>query len=168
MANILARQRQLIGTSAEYVAADIVGGDGELLLERAAGGAIKMKVGDGVQKFSALSYFGGGGGGADRDTPVALTPAATIAVDLAAHDNFTLSMTMTGALGNPTNVKVGRSGAIVIDNATAAFDLTFSGNWKFAGGKVPTLTKTVNAIDVLVYYVESAARITARLIKDVK
>jgi hypothetical protein len=59
MADTLARMRQMVGTTAQWAADDIVIGDGELVCERTTGGAIKMKVGDGVSNFSELPYLGG-------------------------------------------------------------------------------------------------------------
>jgi hypothetical protein len=55
MADINARTRLLIGTTAEWAAADLVLGAGELVLER-AGGTVKMKAGDGAAHYSALPF----------------------------------------------------------------------------------------------------------------
>ena len=107
---------------------------------------------------------------AQRGTPVALTDAATVAVDLSLSNHFTLTLAGSRSLGSPTNAVAGQSGLIVItQDATGGRTLSFSGSlWKFPGGTVPNLTLTANAVDVLVYYVESATRITARLVSDVK
>src|SRR5262245_54259796 len=56
MADINARTRLLVGTTANWAASDLVLGDGEVGLER-AGTAIKMKAGNGSAKFSALPYL---------------------------------------------------------------------------------------------------------------
>ena len=55
MTDTLSRMRQLIGTTAEWAANDIVIGDGEIALEN-TGTEVKAKVGDGAQTFSALKY----------------------------------------------------------------------------------------------------------------
>jgi hypothetical protein len=55
MADINARTRLLVGTTADWAGHDLVLGAGELVLER-AGSVIKMKAGDGAAKFSALPY----------------------------------------------------------------------------------------------------------------
>ena len=57
MADTFARMRQLIGTTAEWAANDLVIGLGEFALEKLGGGAVRMKLGDGVAKYSALPYF---------------------------------------------------------------------------------------------------------------
>ena len=66
MTDILARQRQLIGTTAEWGADDLVLGNGEMAVERVSATEIKVKIGDGVSRFSTLPYVAGGttGGGA--------------------------------------------------------------------------------------------------------
>lgn len=53
MSDTLARQRQLIGTQAEWLADDLILGAGEIALERVAGGTVRARVGDGASPFSA-------------------------------------------------------------------------------------------------------------------
>lgn len=65
---------------------------------------------------------------------VALTDAATIALDFGAGYNFTLSnMAGNRTLGNPTNTKDGQSGVIVIDTDGSARTLNKSANLKSVG-----------------------------------
>lgn len=59
MTTTYARQRQLIGATAEWTANDLVIGSGELALERTSSGEVKIKIGDGASKFSALPYVTG-------------------------------------------------------------------------------------------------------------
>jgi hypothetical protein len=106
---------------------------------------------------------------ANRGAITALTDAATITPDFAVANNFSLTIGGNRTLANPTNQTAGQSGAIVItQDSTGSRTLAYGSNWKFAGGTAPTLTTTASAVDVLVYYVESASRITASLINDVK
>ena len=63
MSTLQARMRQLIGTTAEWAADDIVIGDGEIAAERLIDGSVRIKIGNGVDPFSALIYAGGGGSG---------------------------------------------------------------------------------------------------------
>ena len=53
-------------------------------------------------------------------------------------------------------------------DGTGSRTMAFGSNWKFPGGTAPTLTTAASSVDVIAYYVESATRITARLISDVK
>lgn len=106
---------------------------------------------------------------AQRGSITALTDGATITPDFAATNNFSLTIGGNRTLANPTNITAGQSGAIVItQDGTGSRTLAYGSNWKFPGGTAPTLTTTANAVDVLVYYVESATRISARLISDTK
>lgn len=112
-----------------------------------------------------------------RGTPVALTDAASVAVDLSLGNNFTLLCTSgvgaTRALANPTNAVAGQSGLITITQASGGGNaLTFSSNYKFAGGsgQAPSLTTaTGSAVDVLPYSVKSATEIIiGKPLSDVK
>jgi hypothetical protein len=106
---------------------------------------------------------------AQRGTPVALTDAATIAVDLSLGNNFSVTLAGNRSLGDPTNVTAGQSGVIVVtQDSTGSRTLSYTGTkWKFAGGTAPTLTTTASAVDVLAYYVESSTRITVTSLLNV-
>ena len=100
---------------------------------------------------------------------VALTDGATITPDFSTANYFSLTIGGVRTLANPTNQTAGQSGTIVItQDGTGGRTLAYGSNYKFAGGTVPTLTTTAGAVDTLAYYVESASRITCRLINDVK
>lgn len=112
-----------------------------------------------------------------RGTPVALTDAASVAVDLSLGNNFTLLCTSgvgaTRALANPTNAVAGQTGLITVTQASGGGNaLTFSSNYKFAGGsgQAPSLTTgTGSAVDVLPYSVKSATEIIiGKPLSDVK
>ena len=113
---------------------------------------------------------------AQRGTPVALQDASSVAVDLSLGNNFTLlctsSVGSTRALANPTNAVAGQTGLIIVTQASGGNNaLTFSSNYKFAGGSsaAPSLTTTGNAVDVLPYSVKSATEIIiGKPLSDVK
>jgi hypothetical protein len=114
---------------------------------------------DVVQSFTA----------AQRGEITTLTDAATIAVDFADSNNFSVTLGGGRTLGNPTNQVAGQAGTIVVtQDGTGSRTMAFGSNWKFPGGTAPTLTTAASSVDVIAYYVESATRITARLISDVK
>jgi predicted alpha/beta hydrolase family esterase len=106
---------------------------------------------------------------AQRGAVSALTDGATITPDFAASNNFSVTLGGNRTLANPSNQTAGQTGTIVItQDGTGGRTLAYGSNYKFAGGTVPTLTTTAGAVDTLAYYVESASRITCRLINDVK
>ncbi len=106
---------------------------------------------------------------AQRGSVTALTDGATVTADFAAANFFSLTLGGNRTLANPSNIAAGQSGVIVItQDGTGGRTLAFGSYWKFPGGTAPTLTTTAAAVDVLAWYAESATRITARLIADVK
>lgn len=83
MTDTFARMRQLVGTTAEWAANDLIIGNGELALEKLSGGAMRMKVGNGVDRFSVLPYFDPGVfsfvlKGGDTMTGPLIVPAVTV------------------------------------------------------------------------------------------
>ena len=106
---------------------------------------------------------------AQRGAVVALTDGATITPDFADGNNFSVTLGGNRTLANPSNQTAGQSGAITItQDGTGSRTLAYGSNWKFSNGTAPVLTTTANAVDILVYFVESSSRITARLVSDVK
>lgn len=98
--------------------------------------------------------------------PVALTDGATVAVDLSAGINFTLTIGGNRTLGQPSNAKVGQSGFIKItQDATGSRTLAYHADWQFAGGTAPVLSTASGTVDVLFYQVLSANFIYAALVK---
>lgn len=90
-------------------------------------------------------------------TPVSLTDAATIAVDMGVGINFDLTIGGNRTLGQPTNTKVGQGGSIKItQDGTGSRTLAYHADWKFDGGVDPTLSTTAGAVDVLYYKVLAA------------
>ena len=105
---------------------------------------------------------------AQRGAITALTDAATITPDFAVTNNYSVTLAGNRTLANPTNLTAGQSGVIIISqDSTGSRTLAFGSYWKFAGGTAPTLTTTASASDAIVYFVESATRITAQVLLNV-
>jgi hypothetical protein len=131
-------------------------------------GAITFAAGQTITGYAALATAQSFTA-AQRGSVVALTDGATITPDFAAGNNFSVTLGGNRTLANPSNLTAGQAGTIVItQDGTGSRTLAYGSQWKFPGGTAPTLTTTASAVDVIAYYVESATRITARLISDVK
>ncbi len=85
-------------------------------------------------------------------TPVTLTDAASIAVDFATGTNFVVSLGGNRTLENPSNAVAGQTGHIyVIQDGTGSRTLSFGDAYNFQGGTTPTMSTSVNSVDLLVY-----------------
>ena len=88
-------------------------------------------------------------------------------VAFATANNFSLTLAHSITLANPTNLTAGQSGSIVITQGSGtAYTVAYGSNWKFSGG-TPTMSTGLSSVSTLVYYVESASRITAQLLTNV-
>jgi hypothetical protein len=100
---------------------------------------------------------------------VTLADAANIAVNLATSVNFQVTLAGNRNLDNPSNVIVGKTGFInIIQDGSGNKTLSYSANWKFAGGTAPVLSTAASARDILFYYAVNSTFIFATLTKDVK
>lgn len=81
---------------------------------------------------------------------VALTDAATIAVDASLSNVFTVTLGGNRTLGQPTNPADGQSITIFItQDGTGSRTLAYHADWLFPGGTDPVLTTTAAGVDVL-------------------
>ncbi len=102
---------------------------------------------------------------ADAAALVALTDVATIAVDLAAGTNFTVTLGGNRTLGAPTNAKPGMSGTILIkQDATGSRTLAYNTAWK-PFGSTPALSTAASAVDLLTWIVEDTGKVRFTLAK---
>lgn len=106
---------------------------------------------------------------AQRGSYVTLTDAATVAIDLSLGNHFQIVLGGNRVIGAPTNVVAGQSGVIrLVQDATGSRTASWNSVFKFPGGTAPTLTTAASSVDLVAYHVESATRIAARFIGDVK
>jgi len=100
-----------------------------------------------------------------RGEITALTDGATITPDFANSNNFSVTLGGNRTLANPTNLVAGQSGCIwITQDGTGSRTLAYGSQWDFAAGVAPTLSISANAVDCLVYAVQSSTRITTSLI----
>jgi hypothetical protein len=99
---------------------------------------------------------------AQRGEITTLTDAATIAVDFADSNNFTVTLGDNRTLGNPTNQVAGQSGSLfVVQDGSGSRTLAYSSDWEFAGGTAPTLSTAASAVDRIDYIVRASGNIHA-------
>jgi len=97
---------------------------------------------------------------AQRGEITTLTDGANISVDLAASNNFTVTLAGNRTLDNPTNIVAGQSGSIfIVQDGTGSRTLAYGSYMDFAGGSAPTLTTDASAVDRIDYLVRSATSI---------
>lgn len=103
-----------------------------------------------------------------RGEITALTDGATITPDFSDSNHFSVTLGGSRTLANPTNLTAGQSGCIWITQPSSGgpYTLSYGSYWDFTGGTAPTLTTTANAVDCLVYAVQSSTKITAQLITN--
>ena len=88
-----------------------------------------------------------------------LTDGATITPDFAANCNFTLTITGSRTVANPTNITAGQTGSIFIIQGSGSNTLSWGSYWDFPGGTPPTLSTASGAIDRVDYVVRSSTSI---------
>lgn len=84
-----------------------------------------------------------------------LTDEANIAWDLSANQVARVTLGGNRTLSNPTNKVEGNVYVLIVkQDGTGGRTLSFSSDYKFAGGIAPTITTTANKADVLTFVCE--------------
>ena len=97
-----------------------------------------------------------------RGEITALTSAATITIDMADSNNFSVTLAHNATFANPSNDTAGQSGSIFItQDGTGSRTASWGTDWEFAGGTAPTLTTTAGASDRIDYVIKSGTSIQA-------
>ena len=107
-------------------------------------------------------------------TVTTLTDATSIALDLSQGNNFYIQLTSaTGSsrtLENPSNETVGQCGAIYVIQAVSTGNKTmsFGDAYRFKNGTAPTITTSINSVDLLVYNVRSTSVVDILPVQNLK
>ena len=97
-----------------------------------------------------------------RGEITALTDGATITIDMADSNNFSVTLAGNRTFANPSNDTAGQSGSIFItQDGTGSRTASWGTDWEFAGGTAPTLTTTAAASDRIDYVIRSGTSIQA-------
>ena len=116
------------------------------------------KLGTGVGKIATAATWTA----AQRGEITALTSAATITIDMADSNNFSVTLAHNATFANPSNDTAGQAGSIFItQDGTGSRTASFGTDWEFAGGSAPTLTTTASATDRIDYVIRSGTSIQA-------
>jgi hypothetical protein len=119
--------------------------------------------GEGFAKTSVVQNFTA----AQRAEVTAITFAATMTPNFNDSNNFSVTLTGTGRIANPTNQVAGQSGSIFITqdgtgNRTLSWgDSGGTSAWYWAGGTAPTLSTGANVKDRVDYIVAASGVIHA-------
>jgi len=97
-----------------------------------------------------------------RGEVTALTDGATITIDMADSNNFSVTLGGNRTFANPSNDTAGQSGSIFItQDGTGSGTASWNSDWDFAGGTAPTLTTTAAAVDRVDYVILDSSNIHA-------
>jgi len=132
-------------------------GGSNVVVDTDIGSTVQSYDADTAKTDVAQTYSAG-----QRGTITALTDGATITPDLAASNNFSVTLAGNRTLANPTNIVAGQSGSVFItQDGTGSRTLAFGSYWDFAGGTAPTLSTAASSVDRIDYVVRSATSIHA-------
>ena len=97
-----------------------------------------------------------------RGEITALTDGATITIDMADSNNFSVTLGGNRTFANPSNDTAGQSGSIFItQDGSGSRTASWGTDWDFAGGTAPTLSTAAGSVDRIDYVILDASNIHA-------
>ena len=123
-----------------------------------------------TKKFETASGGVSLTGGAAANITTVTQSSGTVTFDFAAscHHKVTLTQNVT-ELAAPSNQAIGQSGSIFITQPSSGnYTVAYNAAWFFAGGTIPTLSTSSNAVDRIDYVVFESNKIHCVVSLDVK
>ena len=115
----------------------------------------------GINTTSAPTNLYVSGSSANNIVALGNTDAATT-LDFSTGNDFSLTLTGSIVLSNPTGVTTGQSGVIYLQqDGSGSRTVGFGSHWDFPSATAPTLSTGANALDVLTYSVRTSTSIVA-------
>jgi len=96
----------------------------------------------------------------------AVAGASGITLNMAANNNFNVVINQTTTLNNPSNLKPGQSGVLVL-SFTGAHSVSYGTNWVFESDTAPSASGNTAARDLLSYIVTPNKKIFGTLFTNV-
>ena len=115
----------------------------------------------GINTTSAPTKLYVSGNAASNIVGLGTTNANTV-LDFGTGNNFSLQLTGSIVLSNPTGVTTGQSGIILIQqDSVGSRTCGFGSFWDFPSSTAPTLSTGANALDCITYFVRNSTSIVA-------
>ena len=88
-----------------------------------------------------------------------------ITLDFKTANNFSMTLTGTSVLKNPTTLAPGQSGVLfIIQDSNGGRAASFESYWDFSDGTAPTLSTGANAVDMIAWIARSSTKISAQFV----
>ena len=98
-----------------------------------------------------------------------ITDAASVVMNMATNNQFSITLAGNRTLATPTNLTIGQTGHIYFNqDGTGSRTMGYNAVFKFPGGTDPTLSTAANAVDLLVFSVRAADKVDAVMVNDLK
>ena len=93
-----------------------------------------------------------------------------VTIDMRTANNFSMTLTGTIALKNPSNIAAGQSGVIyIIQDTSGGHTWSAESYWDFPdGGTLPTLSTAANAVDAVIWHARTSTKISAQVLLDLQ
>ena len=86
-------------------------------------------------------------------------------LDFKTANNFSMTLTGTSVIKNPTTLAAGQSGVLfIIQDSTGGRTASFESYWDFSDGTAPTLSTGADAVDMIAWIARSANKISAQFV----
>jgi hypothetical protein len=107
-------------------------------------------------------------GGSYQDINALGTVSTTQTLDFSTYNNWSMTLSGSITLANPTNLTAGQSGVIFItQDATGSRTVSFGSYWRFPGNVAPTLSSSASSVDAIVYTARTTTSITAQILYSI-
>ena len=85
----------------------------------------------------------------------------SVTPNFASGNNFSLTLSGTTTINNPSNITAGQSGVIIITQASGGYAVSWGSYWDWAGGTPPSIPTTNGSISCVTWFARTTTSILA-------
>ena len=85
----------------------------------------------------------------------------SVTPNFSSGNNFSLTLSGTTTINNPSNITAGQSGVIIITQAAGGYAVSWGSSWDFVDGTAPSIPTTNGSVSIITYFVRSTTSILA-------
>ena len=79
----------------------------------------------------------------------------SVTPNFASGNNFSLTLSGTTTINNPSNITAGQSGVIIITQASGGYAVSWGSYWDFVDGTAPSIPTTNGSVSIITWFARS-------------
>ena len=85
----------------------------------------------------------------------------SVTPNFSSGNNFSLTLSGTTTINNPSNITAGQSGVIIITQASGGYAVSWGSYWDFVDATAPTIPTTNGSVSIITWFARTTTSLLA-------